>query len=242
MNTRHGIFVLMITAALFLHRADLAAQDFSRKLELRRERMNGADVRALQERLLRSGFTGIGEADGYYGPRTEKAIRDIQRFAGFEETGSVDRPLWEFIFTDSAGTVALISRVAAYDKNKLRSIEGSNHYDYWGSLGYNFTLYFSNDGRLKILAIEGGNGDAAYSEVYYLVSDDQFIAIRQYNHVHGDSRYDVYIRNGGSTGTNGYAASYRYEDNQKHRVENYEPDFSPDDTLLAILYSLQFGG
>jgi peptidoglycan hydrolase-like protein with peptidoglycan-binding domain len=242
MNRGPGFFAVMITAALFLNGIDLAAQSFSRKLETRRERMNGADVRALQERLLRSGFAGVGEADGYYGPKTEKAIRDIQNFAGFEQTGTVDRSLWDFIFTDSAGTLALIGIVSAYDKNTLLPVEGSESYGYWNYFCYNFTLYFANDGELKILTIDGGTGDTGYSENYYFVSQDRFIAVSDHSNVHGDFRRDVYIRNEESIHRNGYTPSFT-EDGQRQlqprRLENYEPDFNPDDTLLAILYKLR---
>jgi hypothetical protein len=73
-------------------------ENFSRVLELNTKRMNGPDVEALQKRLLYLGFSGVGEADGYYGPKTEEIIKTIQKFAGFDENGKVDRTLWDFIF------------------------------------------------------------------------------------------------------------------------------------------------
>jgi hypothetical protein len=75
-------------------------ENFSRVLELNIKRMNGPDVEALQKRLLYLGFSGVGEADGYYGPKTEETIKTIQKFAGFDENGKVDRKLWDFIFGD----------------------------------------------------------------------------------------------------------------------------------------------
>jgi len=73
-------------------------QNFSRILEVKKPRMNGQDVLTLQKRLLYLGFSGVGEADGYYGPKTEGAIKTIQKLAGFDENGKVDRKLWDFIF------------------------------------------------------------------------------------------------------------------------------------------------
>ncbi len=47
-------------------------------------------VRALQERLNASGFD-VGRADGSFGPRTERAVRDYQRSVGLCSDGVVGR-------------------------------------------------------------------------------------------------------------------------------------------------------
>lgn len=75
-------------------------KEFSRAIELANPRMNGTDVLDLQKRLLFLGFTEIGEADGYYGPLTDKAIKSIQTFSGYVSDGKIDRTLWDFIFSD----------------------------------------------------------------------------------------------------------------------------------------------
>ena len=71
-----------------------------RTIELTNPRMNGDDILELQSRLLSLGFVEIGEADGYYGPLMEEAIKNIQMAYGFEANGKVDRALWGFLFLD----------------------------------------------------------------------------------------------------------------------------------------------
>ena len=50
----------------------------------------GADVRALQERLVALGFD-VGGVDGRFGPRTESAVTSFQRSIGIEADGLVGR-------------------------------------------------------------------------------------------------------------------------------------------------------
>jgi peptidoglycan hydrolase-like protein with peptidoglycan-binding domain len=224
----------IIAAALFTLAVSAPAQEFRRSIEVQTPRMNGPDVQALQRRLLAAGFAGIGEADGYYGPATEKAVKQVQCFTGFEETGIVDRALWDFIFADAAGVLSLISVVSAYDTARLRTITGGNSYDYWNFSGYSFTVYFAGDGVMKVLEIQGGGGDSAYTERYYFAAEDRFVAIRQNSGLYGSST-GVYIRSQGFTDKRGYASE------MGSRKADYESDFEPDGTLLAVLYSLRFG-
>ena len=62
-------FALLFTAVI----SAVYSQDFSRTIELKNPRMNGQDVLCLQNRLLALGFSGIGDADGWYGPLSEGA-------------------------------------------------------------------------------------------------------------------------------------------------------------------------
>jgi len=82
MKTKISLIVIMM-AVLYFCPHYVFGQNFSRVLELNARRMNGSDVEALQKRLLSFGFSGVGEADGYYGPKTEETIKTIQKFAGF---------------------------------------------------------------------------------------------------------------------------------------------------------------
>jgi len=50
----------------------------------------GPGVRALQQRLLDTGLTFLGGADGVFGPATANAVRLFQSNRGLEVTGSVD--------------------------------------------------------------------------------------------------------------------------------------------------------
>jgi tetratricopeptide (TPR) repeat protein len=74
---------------------------FSRTLKLQAPRMSGSDVLKLQERLLSLGFSGVGEADGYYGPKSEGTIKIVQRFLGYQQNGEVDILLWNTIFNEN---------------------------------------------------------------------------------------------------------------------------------------------
>lgn len=47
------------------------SQTYTRELKLYSKRMNGDDVMMLQLALLNLGFTEVGEADGWFGPKTE---------------------------------------------------------------------------------------------------------------------------------------------------------------------------
>ena len=64
---------------------DTVNQAFLREISVTSPRMNGPDVKFLQERLLELGFTGVGEADGFYGPMTAGEIYFIKAALGFME-------------------------------------------------------------------------------------------------------------------------------------------------------------
>ena len=78
------------------------ATNFTRVIELKSPRMNGQDIVALQKQLLSLGYDSVGEADGYYGPATEKVIKYIQFFGGqrHDMDGKVNQSLWNDIFED----------------------------------------------------------------------------------------------------------------------------------------------
>jgi len=73
---------------------------YHRVIELQTPRMNGEDVKELQTRLLSLGYSSVGEADGYYGPATEQAVKEVQARRGIDVNGKVDRDLWDNIFSD----------------------------------------------------------------------------------------------------------------------------------------------
>ena len=204
-----------------------------RVLELNEKRMNGPDVEALQKRLLYFGFAGVGEADGYYGPKTTETIKTIQKFAGFEEDGKVDRALWYFIFGNDDFNIkylSLIQIVAKYKPNELRKIEGRLSYEYQNFYGYSYTIYFANDGRMRILDISGGNGDNGYGKTYYFADSDKYIVLYYIQNVNErQARRNVFIS------TDDYSA------NIKQGKRNSESSYRHDDSeMLGILYTLRF--
>jgi peptidoglycan hydrolase-like protein with peptidoglycan-binding domain len=131
--TMKKLFVICVVALCVLP-LPVSAQRFTREIKLG---ANGADVKALQQRLLSLGFSQIGPTDGAYGPRTEKAIREIQKFLGFKSTnpeteeydysayvneGKVTRELWDIVFNEAryGEFLRIISTVASYDYEKLQ--------------------------------------------------------------------------------------------------------------------------
>jgi len=83
----------------------LAPLTFTRVLELQNSRMNGADVRAVQNRLialLRPRREGQG--DGWYGPVTARTVGEFQTANGLPATGRVDRATWNLLFSEGAKT------------------------------------------------------------------------------------------------------------------------------------------
>lgn len=83
----------------------LAPVAFRRVLQLQSQRMNGEDVRAVQNRLitlLRPRREGQG--DGWFGPVTAQTVRDFQTANGLPATGRVDRTTWNALFSEGAKT------------------------------------------------------------------------------------------------------------------------------------------
>lgn len=73
----------------------LQSADFSRELKLSEPRMHGNDVLDVQNRLLSLGFTEIGEADGWFGPKAEVAVKKYQDYVGSTRNGIVNRRIWQ---------------------------------------------------------------------------------------------------------------------------------------------------
>ena len=83
----------------------LAPVPFGRVLQLQTGRMNGPDVRAVQNRLIalmRPARSGQG--DGWYGPVTTAAVRAFQAANSLPATGQVDRATWAPLFSPDART------------------------------------------------------------------------------------------------------------------------------------------
>ncbi len=58
----------------------------------------GADVRALQERLIELGYLPAGAADGAYGNQTVKAVRNFQAYNGLTRDGIAGRATQTYLF------------------------------------------------------------------------------------------------------------------------------------------------
>lgn len=86
-------------------KATLARLPFTRTLQLQAQRMNGEDVRTLQDRLIAlTRPSGGGRGDGWYGPVTAATVRAFQAANGLPVTGWVDRATWDAVFSEQART------------------------------------------------------------------------------------------------------------------------------------------
>ena len=111
--------------------ADVSGQSF-REIYVARPRIHGPEIKRLQERLVELGFAGVGEADGFYGPRTAEEIYFIKAALGFvdhyipeddwrpDDYSVVNDELWGIIF-DPENTVFLnsISRIRFFNNDPL---------------------------------------------------------------------------------------------------------------------------
>lgn len=81
----------------------LAPVPFRRTLQVQGERLNGADVAAVQNRLIAlTRPSGGGRGDGWYGPVTAATVRAFQAANGLPVTGRVDRSTWTLLFSSGA--------------------------------------------------------------------------------------------------------------------------------------------
>jgi hypothetical protein len=78
-----------------------APPSFGRRLLVQTPRLEGQDVRAMQERLSMLGYWP-GDADGIYGPTTEEAVKSFQTNNGLEVDGIVGPQTWERLFGPGA--------------------------------------------------------------------------------------------------------------------------------------------
>ncbi|WP_216328339.1 peptidoglycan-binding domain-containing protein [Deinococcus aestuarii] len=83
----------------------LAPVPFRRTLQLQAQRQNGADVAAVQNRLIAlTRPSGGGRGDGWYGPVTAATVRAFQGSNGLPVTGRVDGATWNLLFSEAART------------------------------------------------------------------------------------------------------------------------------------------
>ncbi|SEJ12279.1 Putative peptidoglycan binding domain-containing protein [Deinococcus reticulitermitis] len=76
---------------------------FRRTLRLSNPRMNGEDIRALQNRLMDVSRIPRGKGgDGWYGPVTEANVLVFQAANGLPVTGVVDTVTWNTLFSQGA--------------------------------------------------------------------------------------------------------------------------------------------
>lgn len=102
-----------------------------RTLKVTSPRMNGSDVIYIQNKLIEMGFSEIGEIDGYYGPKTEEAIKEFQELVGIKSSGIVSQK--EYDFFESKTSDLIMSGILNYKKiNYPLIISGGKNYKMTG--------------------------------------------------------------------------------------------------------------
>lgn len=116
MATVRSIFALTLLLA-----GSAAFAQFSRELRLAQPRMNGNDVKVVQERLLFLGFAEIGEADGWFGPKTELAVKKFQEYLGYAPDGILGREAYISLLSKDRLLASLMQDIKSTESLKLKS-------------------------------------------------------------------------------------------------------------------------
>lgn len=78
------------------------AQAYTRSLQLQDPRMQGEDVRVVQQHLSNLGYAQVSAADGVFGPNTDAAVRAFQAVNGLTADGIVGPQTWERLSSSAA--------------------------------------------------------------------------------------------------------------------------------------------
>jgi peptidoglycan hydrolase-like protein with peptidoglycan-binding domain len=73
----------------------------------------GAHVKAMQEAIIRNGFTLTGGATGVFDSRTLRALRNFQKVVGLKVTGAVDAPTAKVLKISTAAATAPVDVAVA---------------------------------------------------------------------------------------------------------------------------------
>jgi peptidoglycan hydrolase-like protein with peptidoglycan-binding domain len=72
--------------------------ELTRNLKLTSPYMQGDDVKTLQKRLLDLGYDVVEKADGIFGPKTDKGVREFQDDEGLTVDGIVGQKTWKALW------------------------------------------------------------------------------------------------------------------------------------------------
>lgn len=185
--------LVLSSAAAVVH-----AVDFSRDLKLTQSRMNGADVTEVQKRLLSLGFAEVGTADGWFGPKTETAVKRYQELLGFTPSGVVNKALWQVMFQGTGllgklhADLKTVSSLSPGSYTKKES-ELSGRSSEGGSV-----VRYTDKGVLKMAEIDlyGEMGKVSYRvypvEDRYVVTEARYSYPEPFDLEHAQVEYSAY--------------------------------------------------
>ena len=158
------IFILCISFFTFL----LSANEIIYKVQT--PRINNKEVENIQKSLFKISLLPEKEIDGWYGPVTEKAVKELQKIIGIKETGEVNSVLYKFLTNETFSEIIKIDKIEKHETFE-KVLDGS---------GYIFEVYYENTEIKKIIKkywvayAPNYEREEQYSEtIYYL--NNQYI-------------------------------------------------------------------
>lgn len=147
---------------------------YTRELKLQDDRLNGEDVKLMQERLYYLGYSEVGDMDGWYGPNTKKAVDHFQKDYMLYETGIINEELWDSIFSDEIKKLIPAFSETRKIENKIKSANEVKHSfekSGKGGPGYNIGFDLSGykiEGKIRKLIIKIiGDARGTIFDIYY---------------------------------------------------------------------------
>lgn len=143
--------------------------------------MNGNDVKELQSNLLKLGYSEVGEADGWFGPNTEKALKSYQQLHGFEDDGIFDGKLFDCMYNSGSLNAKFdlaLKTVKTIDKNKEKMSKKEKPYMGHSTEGGELTSF--SDGKNYILSQADIYGEAGQVHYYLYNTSEGEILVEEY--------------------------------------------------------------
>jgi len=128
-----AVFILLFSVheTIGAYDVDTAGRPFE-NIYVATPRLQGPEIKRLQERLAELGFADIGAIDGFYGPMTAGEVYFVKAALGFaecyipendwrpEDYSVVDAALWDMIFDpENAPFLSGISRIRFFNDDPL---------------------------------------------------------------------------------------------------------------------------
>ena len=123
------LIVFLVSFRLFCF-----GQEF-KDLKISNPRMNGKKIEEIQIALNKCSLLPEEEIDGWYGPITEKSVKEFQKIINYEETGVIDYDLYNLLINPNFQSIVL-SEIK--NTEELRKEEFAKVYDL---SGYEICIY-----------------------------------------------------------------------------------------------------